>query len=119
MVGIRIELNQAETDVERRGLKRVLGWTIALVIAVTAMFSMGALLMADGWFIAGYASLCAGLGTLYLWRVPRIVRPRWERAIARDPTLATAWRRELTIRWVGFVVGVALGGFALVVGLSP
>ncbi|HEY8145615.1 MAG TPA: sigma-70 family RNA polymerase sigma factor, partial [Kofleriaceae bacterium] len=105
---------RARDDQERRELRRVSmasGVVIALlVVGIQASAALGsAVLLVAVWLLA-----VAGVSTLYLGRVPRIVARRHAAELAEDPEAWRRHRRERRGTWLGLAVGVG-GGTAAVV----
>ncbi len=116
--GMRVELRRASSEAERQGLRRIRLWAILLVVLTALGITAGAVWQIRGLIVAAYVWLLAGLGWLYLVRLPRVNASRLADERAADPTAAARHRREHAVRWLGFVAGALGGGFGLWLGLK-
>jgi hypothetical protein len=67
--------------------------------------------------IAAYAGFGAVLWAMYFVWLPSIVEPRLAAERRADPAAAARQRRDRTLSWIGYLVGVLSGGAGLLAGL--
>jgi RNA polymerase sigma factor (sigma-70 family) len=119
LFGTRQLKRQARSVDELIALKRFEFTTVALVLGTAVMFPISwELTHADWSQVATFGLFIAGLGGLYGFRLPRILRSRWALEAVEDSARAAQARaRERRGALVGWILGLSLGTLGLVAGL--
>ena len=116
--GMRAELRRADSEAERRGLRRIRNLAVIFAIAASLSFTLSALYEVRETMVATYFAFLGGIGLLYLVWLPRVTRSREARERREDPGRAVEQRRIRRMRWIGFIAGAAGGGAGLLIGLG-
>lgn len=119
LFGTRQLKRQARSVDELIALKRFEFTSVALVLGTAVMFPISwELTHADWSQVATFGTFIAGLGGLYGFWLPRILRSRWALEAVEDPARAAQARaRERRGALIGWILGLSLGTLGLVAGL--
>ena len=115
--GLRRHFREATSAEERRALGAFRATGIAAVLLTCAGLAVSGQLESAALAIAVYAGFGAVLWAMYFVWLPSIVGPRLAAERRADPAAAARQRRDRTLSWIGYLVGVLGGGAGLLAGL--
>jgi len=119
LFGTRQLKRQARSLTELRTLKRFEFTSVALVMSTAIAFPLSWQLTQQAWSqVATFAVFVAGLASLYMVWLPRILKPRWALEAVEDPARADRARaRERRAAVIGWTLGLTLGTLGLIAGI--
>ena len=119
LFGTRQLKRQARSAEELERLKRFEWAAVSLVLFAAAMFPVSWRLTHQSWSQAAtFAGFIAGLASLYMIWLPRILRSRWALEALEDPVRAARARQnERRAAILGWTLGLTFGTLGLIAGI--
>lgn len=116
VLGTRQAMKGAQSDDERRALRKTAWVATALVLSLSVVVAF--IPRTPVWMWGWFALLIGGFALIYRVWVPRIVAPRHAAERTNDPKAARRQRFENIASWLGLLGGIVGGGMAIAHALS-